>query len=215
MHKTVFKLSVGPLLLWLAACDTPNTRFSPIAFGDVNGIAAGGNLRLVTERLRQISNEDGASRLVMCSEPSPDYVVAFGRSADLAVKVNGSGGVGGDGSAKFESSELAQLGAGRTAGVLALRDGLYAACQAYANGVIGQDAYSIILSQYGLLIAAVASGSTNNQGPTSSAFAAILVACLSDSDSTRLTGPYTRRNPLLQGRACRDAVTRAASGKIS
>ena len=31
------------------------------------------------------------------------------------------------------------------AGVVALRDGLYAACQAYANGVLGQDAYSLIL----------------------------------------------------------------------
>jgi len=47
---------------------------------------------------------------------------------------------------------------GRTAGVVALRDGLYAACQAYANGVIGKDAYALIISQYGNLLVALASG---------------------------------------------------------
>jgi hypothetical protein len=47
---------------------------------------------------------------------------------------------------------------GRTAGVVALRDGLYTACQAYANDVIGKDAYSLILSQYGNLLVALAGG---------------------------------------------------------
>ena len=49
---------------------------------------------------------------------------------------------------------------GRTAGVVALRDGLYAACQAYANGVLGQDAYSVILSQYGTLLVRLVSASS-------------------------------------------------------
>jgi hypothetical protein len=50
--------------------------------------------------------------------------------------------------------------AGRTAGVVALRDGLYAACQPYANGVLGQDAYSLILSQYGSLLVRLVSASS-------------------------------------------------------
>jgi Putative peptidoglycan binding domain len=54
---------------------------------------------------------------------------------------------------------------GRTAGVVALRDGLCAACQAYANGALGQDAYSVILSQYGtLLVRLVSASSTSDPG---------------------------------------------------
>ena len=49
--------------------------------------------------------------------------------------------------------------AGRTAGVVALRDGLYKACEAYANGVIGKSAYALILSQYGNLLVALAGSS--------------------------------------------------------
>jgi hypothetical protein len=55
-------------------------------------------------------------------------------------------------SAMFTSSETIALLTGRTAGVLALRDGLYYACQAYANGMIGKAAYALILSQYGKLL---------------------------------------------------------------
>jgi hypothetical protein len=35
---------------------------------------------------------------------------------------------------------------------VALRDGLYSACQAYANGIIGKAAYALIISQYGDLL---------------------------------------------------------------
>jgi hypothetical protein len=36
-----------------------------------------------------------------------------------------------------------------------LRDGLYATCQAYANGALGQSAYALGLSQYGNLLVAL------------------------------------------------------------
>jgi hypothetical protein len=71
------------------------------------------------------------------------------------------------------SRDTASLGGGRLyvrrddhptvagrAGVVALGDGLYAACQAYANGVLGQDAYSVILSQYGTLLVRLVSASS-------------------------------------------------------
>ena len=129
---------------------------------------------------------------------------------------------------------------------MALRDGLYAACQAYANGVLGQDAYSLILSQYGNLLVrlvsvssasdaggkpAAASSSPPAASPPSStpvnvttlgagaaaqpsagtpkasatcstspaddpmtqaraqALGALIVACITEGDSTRLRGP--------------------------
>jgi hypothetical protein len=60
---------------------------------------------------------------------------------------------------------------GRTAGVVALRDGLYKACEAYANGVIGKDAYALVLSQYGNLLVALAGGTSggSNAGGAPSA----------------------------------------------
>ena len=48
--------------------------------------------------------------------------------------------------------------------MVALRDGLYSACQAYANQLIGKDAYSLILSQYGNLLVALASGGGGGAG---------------------------------------------------
>jgi hypothetical protein len=59
----------------------------------------------------------------------------------------------------------AQLG--RTAGVVALRDGLYSACQAYANRIIGKDAYALILSQYGNLLVALAGSGGGNPAAAS------------------------------------------------
>jgi hypothetical protein len=56
--------------------------------------------------------------------------------------------------------------AGRTAGVLALRDGLYATCQAYANGALGQSAYALGLSQYGNLLVALTAHDPGASGGT-------------------------------------------------
>ena len=116
-----------------------------------------GAYHLVTVRKRPYSGEE-----VLCSEPSPDWAVAFG----TALKVSGNGGVSGGASGalngSYETTEAITALAGRTAGVVALRDGLYSACQAYANGIIGKDAYALILSQYGNLLVALAGGSYNS-----------------------------------------------------
>jgi hypothetical protein len=42
--------------------------------------------------------------------------------------------------------------AGRSTALLGLRDGLYRACEAYANGALGADAYALVLSRYGQLM---------------------------------------------------------------
>lgn len=228
MHHVVCLAAVAALV---AGCDTPNTRFAQLEFGDAKALAAGGNLRLITERTRFVPNGTDdrlGHQKVICTEPSPDYLVTFDRSATGKAQ----GNFVANGTATFEgsvtSNEVAgSNGAGRTQGVLALRDGLYAACQAYANGVIGQDAYSAVLSQYGILIAAVTAGPTavatttsgaiTNQGPAfvpaASAFSAVLVACLSGYDPTRLSRPGG--NAVLDLATCRQIVRRAGSGGAS
>lgn len=158
---------------------------------------APGNLRLITERMR-----DGHP--IICTEPSPDYAVAFGTKISAGVKVTPPGGTAVDTSGSLDRTEVVSLGAGRAAAVLALRDGLYAACQAYANGVIGQDAYSLVLSQYGELLSAVvnekATESYSNDG-----VAALLTACISAYDPTRKS---ISRNPLLDLPTCRAVLRR-------
>jgi hypothetical protein len=88
----------------------------------------------------------------------------------MAQQIQGSGGVTGGATGSLSASnsltETITALAGRTAGVVALRDGLYRACEAYANGVIGKDAYALILSQYGNLLVALAGGSSGSASPS-------------------------------------------------
>jgi hypothetical protein len=202
----------------LAACDSPSAKVTQFRFGTANTLATTGNLRLVSERPRP--GPDGSLLPVVCTEPSPDYAIAFGRSgsANVNVAIPEKATVGGGGS--FTQTEVATELEGRAPAVLALRDGLFAACQAYANGVIGHDAYSMILSQYGtLLVALVAEKPSATAGGTDPArratLSAMLVACIGRHDGTRipqgenrlLSEPFCRRvlaaglNHALTGRA--------------
>jgi hypothetical protein len=98
----------------------------------------------------------------MCTEPAPDVAVAFGTSLAASANITGQG----TGGAGANTSEAALALAGRTAGVLALRDGLYATCQAYTNGALGQSAYALGLSQYGNLLVALTAHDAGATGGT-------------------------------------------------
>lgn len=140
---------------------------------------------------------------VLCQEPSPDWAAAFGSSYKGGAN-GGAGGAAGGLTAEADATETDTALAGRTAGVVALRDGLYSACQAYANGVIGKDAYGLILSQYGNLLVALASagGSTGTASDAAGNAAvlqqqgvqAMLVACIAHNDETNGAPPD---NPIL------------------
>ena len=114
-----------------------------------------GDYHLVTVRER-----DGNQ--VLCTEPSPDWAVAFGSAAGGSFTTNVAGRASAGASGTASTSEAITAMLGRTAGVAALRDGLYAACQAYSNKVIGRDAYALILSQYGNLLVALATNSSES-----------------------------------------------------
>ena len=209
--------------LALAGCDSPNFRTAQFQFGSADTLSATGNLRFVMERPRKFA--DGWTQNVTCSEPSPDYATAFSQDVDVTVKSTApqapvDGTLGNNVTEKIEKLD------GRTKGVMALRDGLYAACQAYTNGQIGKDAYSVILSQYGVLLVALMSetaptatsqggGAPNVQAikaqRAASAFSAVLVACINRNDPTRSTGESVGVNPLLTPAFCRQVLARAAS----
>ena len=104
--------------------------------------------------------------------------------------------------------------------MLALRDGLYAACQAYVNGVLGHDAYSLVLSQYGNLLVALAgtktSGTPVGYTAQESAILGMMVACLSEHDPTRirpsLASGKPDLNPLLSVKGCSYLLSQLAKG---
>jgi len=128
---------------------------------------------------------------VFCAQPSPDLATAFGETVQ-----GGASGGGGDITAgvngQLADTQSITALAGRTAGVVALRDGLYSACQAYANGMIGKDAYALILSQYGNLLVALASGGAGGTEAAAisaaqiqqQAVQAMLVTCLTHYDGS-------------------------------
>jgi len=225
--------AAGAVALALAACSSANQRVAHADFGTTQALATTGSLRLVTERTRP------GYQPVVCSEPSPDYAVAFGSTTKAALAVNGAAppaevtaeaakaaataAPAGSAAGGFDrvTTEQVSEGGGRAAAVLALRDGLYAACQSYANGVIGHDAYAVILSQYGHLLVALVGGGRAELGadgkPAAVAAATIdarkstlstlLVACVSGHDRTRIgsLGP----NPILTETFCRNVMAAA------
>lgn len=203
----------------ITACSDPNTTPMQIQFGDSKTLVMGGNLRMVTERERPMP---GAGSLpTMCSEPSPDVAIAFGRSLAAQGSYAEPSGPSVSGSFNASSTETATQLAGRTAGVLALRDGLFAACQSYSNGVLGHDAYAIILSQYGNLLVALAGTGTAEvslPSPQDTAVAALLVSCVSEYDPTRLAAVNPDKtfatNPMLSPRLCGALLANIASGKL-
>ena len=126
-------------------------------------LASGANVRYVNEREREMTGREDRPLPTMCTEPAPDVAVAFGTSlaASASIPNQGSGGFAAG------TSEAALALAGRTASVLALRDGLYATCQAYTNGALGQSAYALGLSQYGNLLVALTAHDPSAPGGTS------------------------------------------------
>jgi len=140
----------------LSGCAGLQTRSAKI--GTVSAFVSRGDLRTITER----TGPDGQH--ILCAEPSPDVVLALSQAFSAApnVSVPGPGGaaiqVGGTFSGN--SNETATALAGRTASVVALRDSLFRACEAYGNGAITKDAYSLILSQYGDLLVTLMLGET-------------------------------------------------------
>ena len=137
-------------------------------------LAPAGDYRIVT--VRQRSDSLGTANVqdsheIMYSEPGPDWATALAAAHCISGSGGITGGTSGSLSASNSSTETITALAGRTAGVVALRDGLYASCQAYTNGVIGEDAYALVLNQYGNLLVALAGGSGRGGSSSSSATA--------------------------------------------
>ncbi len=86
-------------------------------------------------------------RRVICAEPSPDALVTFSTALSAAVRgeLAGQGAVSGE--LRRSLSETGRVLGERTPTIQLLRDNLYRACEAYANGVLDSFAYALVLTR--------------------------------------------------------------------
>jgi hypothetical protein len=173
----------------------PNAWPQKFHYGDSANLASGTNVRYVNERWREMAGREDQPLPTMCTEPAPDVAVAFGTSLAASANISGQGS-GGFGA---NTSEAALALAGRTASVLALRDGLYATCQAYTNGALGQSAYALGLSQYGNLLVALTAHDAGAPGGTSAGAAGapitISIPTVAPKTGSDESNPGTRKIP--------------------
>lgn len=159
------------------------------------------DVRIVTERPHPL---DPAKR-VICTEPAADVAKAL--SSALQAQAQGGNGATNAGLGFGASSaEAAMELAGRSTALLGLRDGLYRACEAYANGAIGADAYALVLSRYGQLMATLflsedisAAAASTGRTTINSPAATINLPALPSGGGTPQKGAATQDNTQNKG----------------
>jgi hypothetical protein len=138
---------VVPVMVSVSACNILSTDvqrgYQPGAGWSTAATYTTADVRIVTQRTQPVLGNQ-----IVCTEPSPDVAKALSTAEALSAKGGNYGAFGASGSSAEAVAELA----GRSTALLGLRDGLYRACEAYANGVLGQDAYALVLSRYGQLM---------------------------------------------------------------
>src|SRR5712691_7887218 len=143
---------LAALLVGLAGCgETIKTRW----LRGGGAVFTGAEVRAINEST--VGQESAHGRItpkyVRCAEPSPDVAKAVSTSlgASLSAVIRGlpsgvtpqvAGAV-----SRSHAEAIAQL-TERLATMQLLRDGLYRACEAYANGAISDTTYAVMLSRY-------------------------------------------------------------------
>ncbi|MEO1330348.1 MAG: hypothetical protein AAFW46_11855 [Pseudomonadota bacterium] len=133
--------------------------------GALAGVSVDAKQRLIyapSIPVRELSDEPGADgstdfrvrrRQVLCAEPSPDALSALASELVATARAQqgaGEGEVGGAASfavSRSVNETVQQLGQ-RTQTIQLLRDSLFRACEAYANGVLDEFGYAVILGGY-------------------------------------------------------------------
>ena len=82
---------------------------------------------------------------IICAEPSPDVAKAVSEGISGAFSAAQGQGEGAFAASRSYAEAIAQLGE-RLATIQILRDGLYRACEAYANGAMTDTVYAVIVS---------------------------------------------------------------------
>jgi hypothetical protein len=139
------------------------------------------DIRMISERVHPVTG-----RTVICTEPTPDVAKALSAAAQFGAK-GGDAATTGSLAGGGATGEAVMALAGRSTALLGLRDGLFRACEAFANGALGADAYALILSRYGQLMTTLFLG----QDITGAAGTQTGAAVQSPSVSVNVSGDVT------------------------
>ncbi|MCG8492032.1 MAG: hypothetical protein MI743_10490 [Sneathiellales bacterium] len=151
--KIVLSMVIAVTASACAGVDQDNAR---VLSSNANGslvIATARDMPIIQSRLVKTSKGKRVDPdYVTCVAPSPDVASAVSSSFDAAAKLAGKLPNDIEPEAAFAISSaqtqgIAALGE-RIATIQLLRDGLYRACEAYANGAISKTAYAVMLSRY-------------------------------------------------------------------
>lgn len=155
--------AIGAALMlssFLTGCGKTYYETGTVYWGSSNPMVTTASVRTILQRPSNFDEATGLNRptTIVCAEPSPDVAVAVGSafggslSADLREGLNSPTGatptqVGVAAAISNSRAEaLAQLGE-RLATMQLLRDGLFRACEAFANGAISASTYSVMVSR--------------------------------------------------------------------
>lgn len=155
--KSRFLLAAMVPALFLAGCDKTNWEssiFREKKFTKNDDMRSGFVITDAKQRMIMNVPNNRAGKLdpqapnrVFCAEPSPDVSQALSEALKLAVEVKVEGrGQGGLGVDRSFSHSIAQLGE-RLAVIQLLRDKMYRACEAYANGAVQASGYTLMLAR--------------------------------------------------------------------
>lgn len=141
-------------LLALTGCTGPSVNRQGLGTSDT--LATTAETRLVYSRP---TNNWTDGRVtpdhIVCAEPSPDVAKAIATALSAAIEAEAKGTTGtisdpkaGISLSRSRSESIAQLGK-RLGTIQLLRDGLFSACEAYANGALTRTSYAFLLSRFG------------------------------------------------------------------
>lgn len=184
---------VATVVCTLGGCSSgAKPLFEPFDLEDATSVAAGSRERFLLNTSPQATPRPGLvqPKRIVCAEPSPDVAVAVANSFGSSLPFGG-------GSIAISASQaegLIQL-AERTVAVQLLRDQMYRACEAYANGAITGTTYSLITSKnnktmVSLMLGETAGGAVGRKlgalgGRSTSEARALMKGLLENTDAAR------------------------------
>jgi hypothetical protein len=182
------RLRISTAVLAVGALGACGTIHKPFAVDGKDGrsLALDARQRAIVSVERRDDGGKGTAR-VICAEPSPDALVSIAASGGLDADIAGRGKAG----ARAALTESAMAMGRRTQTIQLLRDGLYRACEAYANGAISRDEYARILSRIDDLAVTLVAIDGLTAGPETRSDAKNEATAAADGGTTATSTPGT------------------------
>lgn len=158
-YRRLLSLAIAVGTSLLVGCENLNSIFRTRNLGDGRSLVTDAKQRVVVNvapgKASTFSGQINPTRIV-CAEPSPDVAQALSEALKASVQYDrafaapsgetpGSRNVGVE-FGRSVTASVAQLGE-RLAAIQLLRDKMYRACEAYANGAVTSTGYTLMLAR--------------------------------------------------------------------